>query len=50
MMMAARQAVAAGLIGDPLEVEVHLNIYTPWHLFPFLRPMPRVELLVHSVP
>ena len=49
MMMAARQAVAAGLIGDPLEVEVHLNIYTPGHLFPFLRSMPRVELLVHSV-
>jgi predicted dehydrogenase len=49
MMMVARQAVAAGLIGDALEVEVHLNIYTPWHLFPFLLPMPRVELLVHSV-
>jgi len=49
MMMVARQAVAAGLIGDPLEIEVHLNIYTPWHLFPFLLPMPRVELLVHSV-
>jgi predicted dehydrogenase len=49
MMMAARQAVAGGLIGDPLEAEVHLNIFTPWHLFPFLRPMPRVELLVHSI-
>lgn len=49
MMMAARQAVATGLIGDPLELEVHLNIFTPWHLFPFLLPMPRVELLVHSI-
>lgn len=49
MMMAARQAITAGLIGDPLEVEVHLNVYTPWHLFPFLQTMPRVELLVHSV-
>jgi predicted dehydrogenase len=49
MMMAARQAVASGLIGDPLEIEVHLNIFTPWHLFPFLLPMPRVELLVHSI-
>jgi predicted dehydrogenase len=49
MMMAARQAVAGGLIGDPLEIEVHLNIFTPWHLFPFLLPMPRVELLVHSI-
>lgn len=49
MMMLARQAVAAGLIGDPLEIEVDLNVFTPWHLFPFLLPMPRVEILVHSV-
>jgi len=49
MMMAARQAVAGGLIGEPLEIEVHLNIFTPWHLFPFLLPMPRVELLAHSI-
>lgn len=49
MMMAARAAVAQGLIGDPLDIEVHLNIFTPWQLFPFLRPMPRVELLVHSI-
>lgn len=49
MMMAARQAVASGLIGEPLDIEVHLNIFTPWHLFPFLLPMPRVELLVHSI-
>ena len=49
MMMAARQAVSGGLVGEPLELEVHLNIFTPWHLFPFLLPMPRVELLVHSI-
>ncbi len=49
MMMAARQAVQSGLIGEPLELEVHLNIFTPWHLFPFLLHMPRVELPVHSI-
>lgn len=49
MMMAARQAIEAGMIGDPLEIEVHLNIYTPWQIFPFLIPMRRVELLVHSI-
>lgn len=49
MMMAARQAISAGLIGDPLEIEVHLNIFTPWTLFPFLLPMKRVEMLVHSI-
>jgi len=49
MMMVARQAIEQGLIGDPLDIEVHLNIFTPWHLFPFLIPMPRVEILVHSI-
>jgi predicted dehydrogenase len=49
MMMAARQAVERGFIGEPLEIEVHLNIFTPWTLFPFLLPMRRVEILVHSI-
>lgn len=49
MMMAARRAIETGLIGDPLDIEVHLNIFTPWTLFPFLIPMPRVEILVHSI-
>ncbi|MXQ07440.1 Gfo/Idh/MocA family oxidoreductase [Alphaproteobacteria bacterium GH1-50] len=49
MMMAARQAIETGLIGDLLEIEVHLNIFTPWTLFPFLIPMDRVEIAVHSI-
>lgn len=49
MMRAVQDAVAQGVLGDMLEVEVHLNIYTPWHLFPFLIPMNRVELAVHSI-
>ena len=50
MMMAARQAIETGLIGELLEIEVHLNIFTPWTLFPFLIPMARVEIAVHSIP
>ncbi|WP_419913842.1 Gfo/Idh/MocA family protein [Hoeflea sp.] len=49
MMMAARDAIEKGLIGDLLEIEVHLNIFTPWDLFPFLIPMERVEIAVHSI-
>lgn len=49
MMMAARQAIEGNLIGELLEVEVHVNIYTPWQLFPFLIPMERVEIAVHSI-
>ncbi len=49
MMMAARQIIESGRIGTLLEVEVHLNIYTPWQIFPFLIPMDRVEIAVHSI-
>lgn len=49
MMMAVADAVKRGLLGDMLEIEVHLNIFTPWHLFPFLIPMERVEIAVHSI-
>ncbi len=49
MMMAAKDAIRQGLIGELLEIEVHLNIFTPWTLFPFLIPMKRVEIAVHSI-
>lgn len=49
MMMAVKDAVEQGLIGELLEIEVHLNIFTPWHIFPFLIPMKRVEIAVHSI-
>jgi predicted dehydrogenase len=49
MMMAARAVIEGGEIGQLLEVEVHLNIFTPWDLFPFLIPMKRVEIAVHSI-
>ncbi|MEM1287149.1 MAG: Gfo/Idh/MocA family oxidoreductase [Pseudomonadota bacterium] len=49
MMMAVADAVSQGLLGELLEIEVHLNIFTPWSLFPFLIPMERVEIAVHSI-
>lgn len=49
MMMAVQTAVKSGRLGDLLEIEVHLNIFTKWNLFPFLIPMKRVEIAVHSI-
>ena len=49
MMLAVKDAVSRGLLGDLLDIEVHLNIYTPWQIFPFLIPMKRVEIAVHSI-
>ncbi|MBN8999569.1 MAG: Gfo/Idh/MocA family oxidoreductase, partial [Rhizobiales bacterium] len=49
MMMALADAVGRGLLGRLVDVEAHLNLVTPWHLFPFLKGMPRVEIAVHSI-
>ena len=49
MMLAAKDAITKGMIGELLEIEVHLNIYTPWQIFPFLIPIERVEIAVHSI-
>ena len=49
MMLAATDAISRGLIGELLEIDVEVNIFTPWHLFPFLKGMDRVEISVHSI-
>ena len=49
MMLAARDALERGWLGELVDVEVHLNLVTPWHLFPFLKGMSRVEIAVHSI-
>lgn len=49
MMLAVKDAIEQGLLGELLEIEVRVNCFTPWHLFPFLVPMERVEIAVHSI-
>ena len=49
MMLAAANAISDGLIGELLEISVEVNIFTPWHMFPFLKGMDRVEISVHSI-
>ena len=49
MFLALADAIERGWLGDIVDVEVHLNIMTPWQLFPFLKGMPRVEIAVHSI-
>lgn len=49
MMLALRDAVCSDLLGEVVDVEVHLNLFTPWGLFAFLRGVERVEIAVHSI-
>ncbi len=48
-MLAIRDFIARGELGDIVDAEVHLNLETPWDLFPFLLKESRVEILVHTV-
>lgn len=48
-VLAARSLIEQGVIGDLLDMEMRLNVFTPWDLFPFLEGIPRVEILYHSV-
>ena len=49
MMLAVRDAIRSNYLGEILDVEVHVNISTPWEIFPFLKAMERVEIAVHSI-
>jgi len=48
-MLALADAVRQGLLGEITDVEVRLNLHTPWSYWAFLRGVPRLEVLVHSV-
>jgi len=45
----ARDMIAQGIIGELCDIEVNVNVYTPWGLWDFLFGAPRVEILYHSI-
>lgn len=49
MMLALKDIVEQNIIGEVLDIEMHLNVLTPWKLFPFLKKMERMEIAVHSI-
>jgi predicted dehydrogenase len=49
MMLAIRDALRRDLLGDVLNLEVQISLWTPWDLFPYLEKLPRVEIQVHSI-
>lgn len=48
-ILAAKQLIKEGAIGDLCDVEINVNVFTPWHLWDFLFSSPRVEILYHSI-
>ena len=48
-MLAVRDALERGVLGDVLDVEVRINLHTPWNYWAFLKGVPRLEVLMHSI-
>lgn len=46
---AARTIVEDGSVGELCDIEVHVNVHTPWNLWTFMHGMPRIEILYHSI-
>ncbi|TDX01372.1 Gfo/Idh/MocA family protein [Dinghuibacter silviterrae] len=45
----ARRILAEGRIGPLCDIDIHVHVYTPWHLWTFLQTSPRIEILYHSI-
>lgn len=48
-IIAARDIIERGLLGALTDIEFRVQVNTPWHLWSFLFPLPRVEILYHSI-
>ena len=49
MMLALQDAVGRGLLGEIVDFDAWLALDTPWGLWKFLEPLPRVEISLHSI-
>ncbi len=49
MMLALKDAIAKGWLGDVVDFDVFLALDTPWHLWEFVAKEPRVEIALHSI-
>lgn len=48
-LLALKDAIARGQLGQVVDVDGLLAVDTPWHLWAFLADLPRVEILLHSI-
>lgn len=48
-VLAARSLIAQDAIGQVVDMEVRVDVLTPWHMWPFLQQIPYAEILYHSI-
>ena len=45
----ARSLISQGVIGGLHDMEINVNVHTPWHMWGWLAKIPRVEIVYHSI-
>ena len=48
-VLALRDLLERGLLGEIVDVEVRLQVRQPWETWAFMRGLPRLEVLYHSI-
>jgi len=48
-VLALKDLLARGRLGELVDIEVRLVVRQPWHLWTFLEHAPRLEILYHSI-
>ncbi|MBZ0292123.1 MAG: Gfo/Idh/MocA family oxidoreductase [Anaerolineae bacterium] len=46
---ASKNLIAQGIIGQPTDAQLNVSVATPWHMWPCLAAVPRLEILFHSI-
>ncbi|MDP2118855.1 MAG: Gfo/Idh/MocA family oxidoreductase [Hoeflea sp.] len=49
MMLALKDAINRGWLGEVVDFDAWLALATPWHMWPFLKGLPRIEIAMHSI-
>ena len=49
MMLAIRDAIEQGMIGEITDLSIHLTLRQPWELWPFMAKLEAVEVIMHSI-
>ena len=49
MMLCLRDIVEKNMIGEIVDIEFHYSYFLPWHLWPFLQELDRVEIPLNSI-
>ena len=49
MMLCLRDIIEKDMIGEIVDIEFHYSYFLPWHLWPFLEELDRVEIPLNSI-